>query len=339
MIPLLTSRTIVTTRSISSKRVLLICGPLWRCCCTYLYLASTTQAFGSFGRVTAVPSSNSAVFSPTRSIMSCSATEQDHSDSPPAVEATTVGLTDLGSDDATTATVTTTTTTDSSMTSWRDKIVISMAKSRKVRGGNYVQIATVDPESLEPRCRTVVFRGFLKVPNREDHKMVETNQMKMITDQRSNKYTEVTTSASSSSTKASTCEMVWWFGKSSEQYRIRGLLQFVGAHHEDATLVTARKEQWGNLSDAAREQFYWTSPGVPLQQQQDPVDIPVGGRDDEGRVLPPPDNFLLMLLVPQRCDYLRLGDNYRQVDTLRAKSTISHDGNEKEEWDIQPVTP
>jgi hypothetical protein len=39
-----------------------------------------------------------------------------------------------------------------------------------------------------------------------------------------------------------------------------------------------------------------------------------GRRDaDTGRVLPPPENFLLMLLCLSRIDPLRLTDNYRQV--------------------------
>ncbi len=39
------------------------------------------------------------------------------------------------------------------MTSWREKIESSSARSRKVRGGNYVQLATVDHETMEPRSR------------------------------------------------------------------------------------------------------------------------------------------------------------------------------------------
>ena len=46
------------------------------------------------------------------------------------------------------------------------------------------------------------------------------------------------------------------------------------------------------------------------------------------QVLPPPDNFLLMLLWPEDVDYLRLRDNYRQVDRKAG-----------DEWDITPVFP
>lgn len=175
--------------------------------------------------------------------------------------------------------------------------------------------SAVDPETLEPRCRTVVFRGFLKVEG------AETDIMKMITDKRSSKYGEVT----GSNGDKSTCEMVWWFSKSSEQYRIRGGLKFVGSDETDSKLITARKEQWGNMSDPAREQFYWKEPGLPFDGQ---AEVPVGGRDEEGKVLAPPNNFLLMLLYPKRCDYLRLGDNYRQIDHLS-----------NDDWNPEQVTP
>lgn len=188
------------------------------------------------------------------------------------------------------------------ITSWKEKIDVSIAKSRKIRGGNYIQIATVDPTSLEPRCRTVVFRGFLKTENSHNQTI-----MKMITDKRSNKFSEVTNAV------RPIAEVVWWFAKSSEQYRIRGELKFIGEDESDSSLLISRKEMWGNLSDPAREQFFWKDPGLPFES--DSV-VPVGGRDDDGKILPPPDNFLMMLLYPQSCDYLRLGDNFRQNDVI-----------------------
>jgi pyridoxamine 5'-phosphate oxidase len=79
--------------------------------------------------------------------------------------------------------------------------------------------------------------------------------------------------------------------------------------------IAERKQQWGNLSDMAREQFYWEDPGISYTSTWAKGEgIPAGGRDDDGKVLPPPDTFLLMLLNPTTIDYLRLGDNFRQVD-------------------------
>lgn len=227
------------------------------------------------------------------------------------------------------------------MPNWKERIDISIAKSRKIRGSNYVQISTINYETMEPRCRTVVFRGFLKgVPfgvvnnvlggDGDDGSGSEGCKyqdcvMKMITDLRSNKVEEV--GMSHEGFEGNNVEMVWWFPKSSEQYRIRGRMQFVGTDgpvhsHSDGGgnsnndyLVAERKQQWGNLSDMAREQFYWTDPGTPFTSaEKQASSVPAGGRDAEGKVLPVPDTFLMMLLYPTKVDYLRLGDNYRQVD-------------------------
>ena len=177
--------------------------------------------------------------------------------------------------------------------SWRSHFDASAAASREVRGGNFVQLATVDAAGV-PHNRTVVFRGFLG----------DRGALKFITDSRSEKVQQVANSPA--------CELVSWFGKTSEQYRIAGRLQLVGADCADATLAEARVQQWGVLSDAARESYWWRPGGTPFEPQNE---SPTGGRDSAGSLLPPPGTFLLMLLWPRRVDYLRLTDNYRQVDT------------------------
>ena len=215
--------------------------------------------------------------------------------------------------------------------SWRQLLEISSNRSRKIRGSNYVQLATVDPTDLTPRCRTVVFRGFVgNVP--ADHALAVHSCsnlpciMKMITDVKSTKVQQIAAN--------NAAEMVWWFPKTSEQYRIRGSLQLVGPNDDDEFLQTLRRETWGNLSDAAREAFYDESiPGAPWSAAQR-KEIPAGGRDvTTGKVLqPPPDCFLLMLLIPNDCDYLQLGqDQYRQVDARNDK-----DGGT---WTWQRVNP
>lgn len=176
---------------------------------------------------------------------------------------------------------------------------------------------------MEPRCRTVVFRGFLGTDD-------DNTTMKMITDRRSSKVSEASNmngaGSSDDEEEGSNAEIVWWFSKSSEQYRIRGKLYFVGHDHPNRDLLTARKAQWGNLSDSAREQFYWKEPRIPYQTDAE-GDVPPGGRS-EGKVLPPPDDFLLMLLTPKMVDYLRLGDNYRQLDEMA-----------KGQWTMARVNP
>eukprot|EP00613_Pedinella_sp_CCMP2098_P005232 CAMPEP_0171610698 /NCGR_PEP_ID=MMETSP0990-20121206/10201_1 /TAXON_ID=483369 /ORGANISM="non described non described, Strain CCMP2098" /LENGTH=233 /DNA_ID=CAMNT_0012174151 /DNA_START=101 /DNA_END=802 /DNA_ORIENTATION=+ len=189
-----------------------------------------------------------------------------------------------------------------SVTPWSDRILDSIAKSRKVRGGNYVQIATVDSHG-HPRCRTVVFRGFEAVAERGGREA-----MRMITDARSEKMVHV-------STVAPHCELVWWFSKTSEQFRVAGELEMVGADCASAELLACRKQQWGNLSDNAREQFFWGAPpGLNHCSDVAFPDPPPGGRSEDGKVVPPPDTFVVMLLWPRSVKYLRLTDNFSQKD-------------------------
>lgn len=195
---------------------------------------------------------------------------------------------------------------------WRNMIDISIARSRKIRGGNYVQLATCTPEG-HPRVRTIVQRGIMQ---HRDHRTV----LKFITDRRSEKVSQLKVTPEA--------ELCWWFLKSSEQYRIRGKLTVVGSAEDNLEaspeLMSARKQQWGNLRDSAREQFYWTQPGVPINEETDEkilapgtnssvLEVPVGGRGSDGKVLPPPKTFLLLLLWPEYVDYLRLTDNCRMI--------------------------
>ena len=204
---------------------------------------------------------------------------------------------------------------------YRILLDVSIKKSRKVRGGNYVQLATVTPDGL-PKVRTIVHRGILNYQNN--------SIFKFITDQRSQKVAQIQ--------HRNKGEMVWWFLKSSEQYRISGDLMLVGTDSNNAELLAVRKQMWGELRDTAREQFYWDQPGIPLnekEQEQEPEpepedstevkNYPVGGRGEDGKVLPPPDTFLMMLLQPTTVDYLRLTDNTRVVfaKTLDEKWTQS----------------
>jgi pyridoxamine 5'-phosphate oxidase len=235
-----------------------------------------------------------------------------------AMSSNNVGLTDIGREGDNPG-------SDTTMLSWKARMDISIAKSRKIRGSNYVQISTVSPEG-EPRCRTVVFRGFQKLPS--DHPIaVECGDdnsscvMKMITDNRSNKVSEASIN--------SKVEMVWWFPKSNEQYRVRGKLMFVGggdfSMDDDKVLASSRKEQWGNLSDPAREQFFWQEPGIDYSGESV---VPAGGRDEEGTLLPPPKTYLLMFILPHHIDYLSLRDNYRQIDEVV-----------EDEWTMKRVNP
>ena len=212
--------------------------------------------------------------------------------------------------------------TDDESKSWRELLEISSSKSRHIRGSNYVQLATVDPTTGEPRNRCIVFRGFEELS--PDHPCSNycgglSTVMKMATDDRSQKVRQ--------GLENPTGELVWWFPTSSEQYRVRGELIFVGAgqmkYDNDRELIGARIQQWGMMSDSARESFYHQA--VPGDEYAPPgrVSVPVGGRGPDGKLLPPPATFLLMLLMPKHVDYLRLTNMYRQVDKFQGSEWVS----------------
>jgi pyridoxamine 5'-phosphate oxidase len=221
--------------------------------------------------------------------------------------------------------------------SWRSLLEVSISKTRHVRGSNYVQLATVDPGTGEPRVRTLVFRGFVgglppghSLGNNwcdEDRKPC---LMKMCTDLRSKKVEQAE--------RQPIAELVWWFPELSEQYRVRGRLVLVGDDDDadDTALTTVRQELWDRLSDPARESFFGSSmPGTPYCEESandsNSEDVPPGGRDEQGRLLPPPRNFLLMILDPQEVDYLRLtGAQYRQVDR---RAATADDGETAWSWE------
>lgn len=114
-------------------------------------------------------------------------------------------------------------------------------------------------------------------------------------------------------------------------------------------LLSARERMWTALSDSAREQFFWVGqPGAAISND----DVALAGAStsvsaissvtaknngdsaspsppQSHGVLPsPPPNFLLMLLWPRQVKYLRLTDNFAQVDYFE-------DG----QWKSQRVNP
>ncbi|KAF0695370.1 Aste57867_13804 [Aphanomyces stellatus] len=200
-----------------------------------------------------------------------------------------------------------------SSTSWTERITHSIQVSRQIRGGNYVQLATVDADG-RPHCRTVVFRGFLDLPD-------GSRAMKMITDARSDKVAQIHHSPAS--------ELVWWFSLTSEQYRVAGSLTLVSSTQPPTStsrsthlLQEARDAQWSALSDAAREQFFWLTPG--LYDPTAAAQVPARDGAKEGGIGPPPDTFLLMLLVPTHVKYLRLTDNFVQDETRNLADNTWH---------------
>ena len=189
---------------------------------------------------------------------------------------------------------------------WQHDIGSALKRASRDPTAKYLQLGTVSRE-LRPRVRTVVFRGWLW----------ETCTLTFVTDLRSAKADEIAHSAHG--------EACWYFAKARDQFRIEGSLALVSAAEADAKLARARTAAWTNLSDGAREQFFWPTPGAPVAEQggAEPGDgtaAPIDPRDlaaltDAGeRPEPPPPSphFALLLLKPERVDQLTLSRPQRR---------------------------
>ena len=206
--------------------------------------------------------------------------------------------------------------------SWHTALSRAIETSRSVRGGNYVQLATVDLKGT-PRCRTVVQRGFI------DHHEKNRQMFKFITDSRSDKVDQIK--------HRPLGEMVWWFLKTEEQFRISGHIILVDELETNVKLKNARIQTWEELRDTAREQFYLPSPGVPLNESLPDTSSSNSSSGSSSSsssssdtvesisMVTPPCTFLLLLLDAKKVDYLNLKDNTRYIFT-------KNETNEKEEW-------
>jgi pyridoxamine 5'-phosphate oxidase len=167
-----------------------------------------------------------------------------------------------------------------SLAPWRSNLARALQRESTKAESRYFQLATITTDGL-PANRTVVFRGFLE----------DSNQLKIITDIRSQKCQEIRQQA--------IAEACWYFTETREQFRIRGKLLIVDINYPNQELQQVRQQTWQNLSEQARIQFDWANPGEKRAEA-------------EAFSPPPPDainpgvNFCLLLLDPVRVDYLQL---------------------------------
>lgn len=163
---------------------------------------------------------------------------------------------------------------------WRSPLARALHRNRSLATSRYPQLATVKPDG-RPANRTIVFRGFLD----------QTNRLQFISDQRSQKVDQLQYSAWG--------ELCWYFGKTREQFRLGGKLSLIMAEQLDSNLAQIRAAVWQNLSDGARQQFAWPSPGSDrIENLPFSTDLPDAQM--------PLTNFCLLLLEPIQVDHLEL---------------------------------
>lgn len=179
---------------------------------------------------------------------------------------------------------------------WLERLKKSIAKNRRDAHNRYIQLATLADDG-SPRVRMVVFRGFS-----EDER-----SFFIITDTRSQKVSELALS--------SRVEIGWYFTHTREQYRLRCETQLCTASDDG---LDVRERIWTSLSDAARAQFFWKSPGMSE-----------GSGEAPALTETPPDTFAVIRFEPFSVDHLILAKT--QTRTLSM-----HDGGGWSEKALNP---
>jgi pyridoxamine 5'-phosphate oxidase len=142
---------------------------------------------------------------------------------------------------------------------WVVELNRNLAKHKKDPTSKYMQLATATADG-DVSCRTVVYRGFQEQVSGPND-LVSFYYLKTITDRRSNKVNDI-----ASNPRAEVC---WYFPNTREQLRIKGTLRLITADEQDAQWSKARLIQWKQLSENAKAQFYWPSPGLHRDMNDD----------------------------------------------------------------------
>lgn len=182
---------------------------------------------------------------------------------------------------------------------WRPALARALHRNRARADCRYLQLATVNTEG-KPSNRTVVFRGFVEAA------------LQMVTDGRSEKIQQIQMNP--------WAEACWYFTVTREQFRLAGQLTLIGPHNDPGD---CRQKAWQAMSDKARQQFYWPQPGQNRSNANafEPTTVSMEH---------PTDSFSVLLLTPERVDYLALSGH-------------PHDRHIYErwagEWKVQAVNP
>ncbi len=198
---------------------------------------------------------------------------------------------------------------------WRQRLARSLHVNRSQAQSKYFQVASVSKDGL-PKNRTMVFRGF--VP--------DSLNLLSVTDIRSDKVIDWKVSTPKK------FEICWYFAGSREQYRVAGHVSLVSsALIHDANPRSPQRntayfsdkflrEQWQNLSDAAKAQFFWPTPRAPFEADIDTNIKDVNQRtENDDDVIS--DNFCVVIFTPLTVDYL----NLKHSPQLRCLSDFEND--------------
>ena len=156
---------------------------------------------------------------------------------------------------------------------WLGHLKRALSKNKRDAHNRYFQLATMGQDG-HPRVRTLVFRGFSDVGW----------SLFSVTDARSDKISELACH--------SRVELSWYFTQTREQFRLRGEATVSST---DSDPEGHRSRLWSAMSEAARAQFFWPTPGAPLGDNKAP-----------GFSQTPPETFAVIEYTPVQVDDLVL---------------------------------
>ena len=158
---------------------------------------------------------------------------------------------------------------ENNLPSWRQDLKSSRKKEGKLPSNRWIQLATVS-EKIEPRLRTVVFRGWNK-----DSSMI------IFSDRRSEKIEHIKTNPNA--------EILWFFLKTKSQYRFKGKI----------SELSDNKNYWDTLSEKSKSSWFLESPGKKINPNlQFTNEIP--------SKLTMPENFVVLNFKIDSVDLLKL---------------------------------
>ncbi len=190
---------------------------------------------------------------------------------------------------------------------WREPLARALHRNRSQPFARYFQLATVRSNG-RPANRTVVFRGFVDPQTAENRSPVQSHSLKLVTDQRSEKMTQLAQSA--------WAEACWYFTKTREQFRLAGQITQV-----DPT-TPLHHQTWQTLSAAAQTQFGWPQPGQ-TRAPATAFDVSVDPNT-------PPATFAVLLLAPDWVDHLELRGDPQQRSQYQLQAN---------QWTVNAVNP
>jgi hypothetical protein len=98
-------------------------------------------------------------------------------------------------------------------------------------------------------------------------------------------------------------ELCWWFPMQKEQFRITAHCTLVDSSHPSAALQQLRTALWKASPDWLQRSFSNPPPGQPVGIK---AEDRAGGEEESGDVSGMSAEFVVVVLWPVACDYLRL---------------------------------